>query len=98
MLLQNMSAPIVELAAHSAQQHAIDDIKMRSQRRALPASPVRLRAAEMARLPHDADDLLDAVDDDAELFAREASVRRRSNPHGVFDEASGGVRAGWFEA
>src|SRR5262249_54503471 len=96
--LQNMSAPIVELAAHSAQQHAIDDIQMRAQHLTARAAPVRLRAAEVTRLPHDVDDLIAAVDDDAELLARDAVMDRCSNPHGVFDEASRGVRGWWFEA
>jgi len=48
----------------------------------------------MTLLPHDLDHLLDAIDDDADRFAREAAMERRSHHLAALDQPSwGGLRS-----
>ena len=92
--MQDVARAIVEQPmTTAARKLAIVQIQMASWRAAAWTQPISLLTAVDAILADDLELLLDAVDDDADLFARDPSVRRAGYPRGLLEEMFAGAWA-----
>ena len=92
--MQDVARAIVEQPmTTAARKLAIVQIQMASWRAAAWTQPISLLTAVDAVLADDLELLLDAVDDDADLFARDPSVRRAGYPRGLLEEMFAGAWA-----